>query len=217
MIDRYYAQLLRCAVKGALARKGCADIVLPEDVSEITKLAEELGIKPHYFKRSALLPRVKKVLGFLTSIAPSSLLDVGSGRGAFLFPCLESFPYTWITSLDILEHRVDLLECIEQGGMDNFRAIKGDLCVFDAKDHTYEVVTLLEVLEHIPDVKTAIANAVRMAEKYVVVTVPSEEDDNPEHIHMLTKEKLTAYFNECGVTRLSFDGVPGHLVMIARI
>ena len=56
-----------------------------------------------------------------------------------------------------------------------------------------------------------------MAKKYVVVTVPSKEDDNPEHIHLLTKEKLTSYFTSCGVERLSFDGVPGHLFMIAKI
>jgi 2-polyprenyl-3-methyl-5-hydroxy-6-metoxy-1,4-benzoquinol methylase len=50
-----------------------------------------------------------------------------------------------------------------------------------------DIVTLLEVLEHIPDVEKAVA-AVRMARKYVVVSVPSKEDNNPEHIHLLTKK-----------------------------
>ena len=76
---------------------------------------------------------------------------------------------------------------------------------------------MLEVLEHIPSVEDAIRNAVRIARDYVVVTVPSKEDDNPEHIHLLTKEKLTAMFNKAGITKLSFDGVPGHLFMIGRL
>jgi hypothetical protein len=32
------------------------------------------------------LPRVRKVLGVLRGVHPANLLDVGSGRGAFLWP-----------------------------------------------------------------------------------------------------------------------------------
>ena len=76
---------------------------------------------------------------------------------------------------------------------------------------------MLEVLEHIPNVKDAIKNAIRVAKNYVVVTVPAKEDDNPEHIHLLSREVLTKYFNELGVNRLSFEQVQEHLFMIARI
>ena len=92
-----------------------------------------------------------------------------------------------------------------------------DVCTVDMGENVADVVTMLEVLEHIPDVEAAIRNAVRMARHYVVITVPSKEDDNPEHIHLLTKDKLTRCFQACGVTRLTFDGVPGHLFMMARI
>jgi hypothetical protein len=79
------------------------------------------------------------------------------------------------------------------------------------------VVSLLEVLEHIPSVDLAVAAAVRMARKHVVVTVPSKPDNNPEHIHLLTKDRLTALFNAAGCSRLHFDGVEGHLVLIATV
>ena len=65
--------------------------------------------------------------------------------------------------------------------------IKGACCSQPLPDHSVDIVTLLEVLEHIPDVEKAVA-AVRMARKYVVVSVPSKEDNNPEHIHLLTKK-----------------------------
>ncbi len=51
--------------------------------------------------------------------------------------------------------------------------------------------------------------------EFVVVTVPSKPDNNPEHIHLLTKDKLTQIFSAAGCTRLNFDGVEGHLFMVA--
>lgn len=64
--------------------------------------------KEHYFKVKEDLPRVQVVLGFLRGIVPAgqcqSLLDVGSGRGVFLFPLLRDFPDMEVTSLDILPH-----------------------------------------------------------------------------------------------------------------
>ena len=80
-----------------------------------------------------------------------------------------------------------------------------------------DVVTLLEVLEHIPDVQSAVTNAVRLARRFVVVSVPSQPDDNPEHIHLLTKDILTRLFAEAGCTKLHFSGVNGHLIMMATI
>ena len=84
-------------------------------------------------------------------------------------------------------------------------------------DDSFDVVTMLEVLEHIPKVGNAVAAAVKMAKQYVVVTVPSKPDNNPEHIHLLTKEKLTRLFGAAGCTRLHFDGVEGHLFMVAAV
>jgi 2-polyprenyl-3-methyl-5-hydroxy-6-metoxy-1,4-benzoquinol methylase len=164
-----------------------------------------------------MLPRVNKVLGFLKSICFENLLDVGSGRGVFLLSFLDEFPYIQVKSIDILDKRIELLSDLANGGIENLSVDKADLCAQPYKEKSFDVVTLLEVLEHIPNVEMAIKSAVKMAKKYVVVTVPSKEDDNPEHIHLLTKEKLTSYFTSCGIERLSFDGVPGHLFMIAKI
>ena len=41
---------------------------------------EAAGLRLHKFKRSALLPRVRRVFGYLRQLAPVDLLDVGSGR-----------------------------------------------------------------------------------------------------------------------------------------
>jgi ubiquinone/menaquinone biosynthesis C-methylase UbiE len=110
-----------------------------------------------------------------------------------------------------------MLTDIKEGGVSTLDVAKSDVCIQPFANNSFDVVTMLEVLEHIPDVEAAIRSAVKMARSYVVVTVPSKEDDNPEHIHLLTKDKLTEYFSKAGVTKLSFDGVPGHLFMIAKV
>ena len=230
MDSRYYNKYAVAAVRGSLKRLGKTELLSAElmekeldcltesECDAILGAAEQSDIKLYHFKATHNdMPRVKKVLGFLRGVYFETLLDVGSGRGVFLIPFMEAFPYIKVSSVDILPKRVEMLEDIKNGGADDLEVFSANICEKPFADKSADVVTMLEVLEHIPDVEAAIRSAVKIAKKYIVVTVPSKEDDNPEHIHLLTKEKLTAYFNECGVTHLSFDGVPGHLVMIARI
>ena len=175
-------------------------------------------LKLYRFKRGHEdLPRVKQVLGFLYSVYPESLVDVGSGRGVFLFPFLESFPQCRVTSFDILDHRVEFLEDLRLGGIDRLDARKADICTQPLPEKSADVVTMLEVLEHIPDVAAAVRSAVAIARRYVVVTVPSKPDNNPEHIHLLTKDILTELFRAAGCTRLHFSGVNGHLILVASV
>lgn len=189
-----------------------------EEIEALFRAGIENGLKMYRFKRTHEdLPRVRRVLGFLKSLQFESLMDVGSGRGVFLFPFLDQFAWVSVTAVDILEHRTEFLNTIHRGGMENLTVLKADICSQPLPDNSVDVVTLLEVLEHIPDVEKAVEAAVRMARKCVVVSVPSKEDNNPEHIHLLTKKTLTDLFAKAGCTRLHFDGVNGHLILVAMI
>lgn len=187
-----------------------------DDLEELYNIGKKLDLKLYYFKEKEELPRVSIVLGFLKNIYPESILDVGSGRGVFLFPLLKEFPNTNITSIDILPNRLELLNNIKNGGIDNLNVYNEDLTNLSFNDNTFDVVTILEVLEHIPNVKMAIKEAIRVSKKFIVITVPSKEDNNPEHIHLLTKTILTDIFNEYGITNLKFSGVNGHLFLVAK-
>ena len=188
-----------------------------EELALLNAIGKEAGLKMYRFKNHEDLPRVHKVLGFLRGIWPENLLDVGSGRGVFLFPFLCSLPFTPVTSVDLLDYRVEFLNDIRRGGIEWLTAMQMDICSDMFPEKSFDVVTMLEVLEHIPDVQKAIYSAVRLAKRYVVVTVPSKPDNNPEHIHLLTKERLTELFHNAGCARLQFDAVPGHLFMVAAM
>lgn len=207
-MNEYYDRSLEAYLRGC----GC-------QIAEVDPAAyaagKAAGLKVHYFKRTALLPRVGLVLGFLRGVVFDSLLDVGSGRGAFLWPFLDEFPDKETHVVDLLPQRVALHRAVAEGGTFNLHVHEGDVRTLALPDKSVDVVTMLEVLEHIPDVAGAVRNAVRMARKHVVVTVPSQKDDNPGHIHLLTVERLRELFGAAGCGKINFGGVPGHTFMVA--
>ena len=195
-----------------------ADDCSEEEILQIVTAGQEAGLKLFPFKSGTqVLTRTRRTLGFLHSISFETMLDVGSGRGVFLIPFMKEFPWVQVTSLELLEKRVAFLNDLADGGFGQLHVHLDDICTQPFPDKSFDVVTLLEVLEHIPEVEKAVAAAAKMAKQYVVVTVPSKPDNNPEHIHLLTKDKLTKMFMTAGCKRLHFDGVEGHLFMVATI
>ena len=175
--ERYDIRMMAAYVRGTLGQGGPLFNAPLERLTEgeceaLLEAGRAAGLKLHHFKRHEALPRVKAVMGFLRGVQPESLLDVGSGRGVFLFPFMREFSWIPVTSLDILDKRVALLNAIHDGGMENLTALNASICDWDAPENSFDVVTLLEVLEHIPDVQAAVRNALRLARRYVVVTVP---------------------------------------------
>jgi hypothetical protein len=107
---RYYTELAAAFVRGKIGGEGDLS---PE---ELIRLGKARGLRLHKFKRLAELPRVRKVLGVLQGLAPASLLDIGSGRGAFLWPLLDSFPHMEVIALDRNPGRVADIDAVRRGG-----------------------------------------------------------------------------------------------------
>src|SRR5262245_15320985 len=127
----YFTRLAAAYARGRLGAAPPPDLPadLPADLLDtpLEELSEaqlsalivaglQAGLRLHRFKRTMGLPRVRKTLGALRGLAPESLLDVGSGRGAFLWPLLDAFPDLPVTTLDLLEHRIAEIEAVRAGG-----------------------------------------------------------------------------------------------------
>lgn len=192
------------------------DDLAPDELEALIVLGRAHGLRLHRFKRTMGLPRVQKVLGILRGLQPADLLDIGSGRGAFLWPLLDGFPDLPVTTVDTLAHRVDDIQAVRDGGISTLTAMQADATALDFADRSFDVVTLLEVLEHIPAYERALAEVCRVARRFLVLSVPSRPDDNPEHIHLFTKpllrERLQPY-----AARVTVEYVHNHVVVVAKI
>ena len=224
--ERYFLQTAAAFVRGRRQQADAVtltaaqattplDQLTPAELTAIFQAGEASGLKLHKFKRTMSLARVKRVLGVLQGLAPRNLLDVGSGRGAFLWPLLSQFPSLTVTAIDQDAQRSSDLQAVHLGGIAQLTAARADVTDLPFEDDAFDVVTMLEVLEHIPAASQAIREAVRVADRFVVLSVPSKPDDNPQHIHLFDEAKITNLFHDTGVTRLTFDYVLNHMLVVA--
>jgi ubiquinone/menaquinone biosynthesis C-methylase UbiE len=224
----YYQRLAAAFVRGRAAANPAIglrpellaprlDDLLPEQVTQIIEHATSIGLRIHKFKRTIPLRRVQRVLGILRGLAPADLLDVGSGRGTFLWPLLEELPDIPVTSIDRRPHRVTDIAAVRTGGVRGLKTAVADATRLGFADGSFDGVTFLEVLEHIPDPNAALREAVRVARRFVILSVPSKPDDNPEHIHLFDRPTLARMLEEAGAPRANFDHVLNHLIAVARV
>lgn len=226
--ERYYPRLAAAYLRGGPV--GAEEFVLPPelaapplgsltdaDLARVVELGLAAGIRLHRFKRTQELPRVRQVIGTLLGLAPESLLDVGSGRGVFLWPLLEALPELPVTAVDRRAEATAWPAAVHRGGVRNLRAAAMDATRLGFPDRSFDVVTLLEVLEHIPEAGRALREVLRVARRFAVVSVPSREDDNPEHIHLFTEEGLVDMATEAGAVRCSVRHVRDHRLVVIRV
>lgn len=221
--ELYYEKLAAAYVRGKLASDETDDLFIrpldelgEDDFATLIARGLDAGLRLHKFKRTMGLARVQRVIGMLNGLQPASLLDIGSGRGAFLWTLLEHFPELPVTCIDLLDHRVADIEAVRAGGVTNLHGLRMDATAMAFDDGEFDVVTMLEVLEHIPDSAAVAREVVRVAGRFAVVSVPSHEDDNPEHIHLFNRDRLTALFLDAGAARVNCEYVLNHLVAVVR-
>lgn len=225
---RYYLDFAAAFVRGRCSQghpvdfseeqRGSALTELPDDaLLAICERGRAAGLELHKFKRTIGLARVRRVLGVLHAVVPTDLLDIGSGRGAALWPLLHEFPLLPVTAIDEDPIRSRDLQAVRLGGITRLTGGRMDATKIDFPPDAFDVVTLLEVLEHIPAVSQALAEALRVARRFVIISVPSQPDDNPQHVHLLDRCALQRLFAEWRVVRVTFDYVPGHLIAVANV
>lgn len=204
----YLTEIAACYVRGALDIDGDDDWLIEQGRSA--------GLRMHRFKRSEL-PRVSKCIGLLKGLAPTSLLDVGSGRGAFLWTMLDEIPYLTVQCVDVLPHRVELVNTVSRGGLSRVSSLESDVLDLPFADQAFDAACALEVLEHLAEPGRAVRELARVTRDWLLVSVPSKPDDNPEHIQLFSADDLEALLLDNGARSVQLHHVLNHRIALARL
>ena len=209
---RYHERLAAAFVRGRLPHLG----PLPDDALAI-EAGLAAGLRLHKFKAGSEVPRVSKVLGVLRGLQPESLVDIGSGRGTFLWPLLAAFPALPVLAIDRAGQRAADLGAVRAGDIVNLSAARMDVTRLALSAKSTDVMTILEVLEHLERPEAAAREAIRVTRRFVIASVPSKPDDNPEHIQLFTAASLTRLFLEAGAASVKVGGVLNHLIAVVKL
>lgn len=187
---------------------------LSENFEKLIEIANIQNIDFHNFKNSKL-PRVEKVLGTLKGIRPPSILDIGFGRGKFLYPLLEEFGNVNITAIEKNPKSIEEARVL-QPSYTNLNVVESDLFKNNWFDKSFHTVTALEVMEHIEDTEKFLDECVRLAYEWLILSVPSKEDDNPEHIHLFTENKINDLFSKYDL-KPKYEYVLNHMIIKVKL
>ena len=197
-----------------------------DDTTHHLRLAEAYrrgaGLPPgqlrmHPFKRTGGLPRVRRVLGMLRALQPGDLLDLGPGRGAGLWPLLDALPAVPVTALDRSASSTARAAAVApRRGPPRPPPPRGQ-GARPLADRSFDGVLALEVLEHQRDPAPAAAEAMRVARRFVIASVPSKPDDNPEHVSLLAGGALERLLLRAGAARVKMDAVLNHTIALAMV
>lgn len=221
--DFYFSEIAVAFVRGRLPDRD--DPLFHRPLTELSateferviQIGLDSGLRLHRFKCTMELPRVQRVLGILRGIRPATLLDIGSGRGAFLWPCLQAFPNLSIVAIDPDEKRIADINAVQKGGIQQVWGQTMEVTHLEFPDKSFDTITFLEVLEHLPNPQQAIAEVVRVAQRFVVLSVPAYADDNPEHLYQFSQATITQFFEEAGAVRVRFESVFNHIIAVAKV
>jgi len=133
----------------------------------------------------------------------SSVLDVGVGAGQFVnMLALSDKPFKSISGLDLSPH-TGFIKMFDNITMHYHSATK-----MEFPDNQFDVVTCLEVIEHLKDtqMKAAISELRRVAKKRLILTVPySEKEPLPKHhVQSFNFTRLKKMFPQAEFTFFSY-------------
>lgn len=142
----------------------------------------------------------KLMEGFRTSLDrclaqchPTSLLDVGTGEGELVPAYVQAFGPIPMTAIDLPDP--ELARNWTDRSTHNIFASADRLPFMDS---TFDLVTCIEVLEHVPNPGAVLAEIARVASDRVLLSVPNEP------IWRISNMARGAYLSDLGNT-------PGHI------
>jgi len=132
---------------------------------------------------------------WVKSVVSGTVLDVGAGHG--YVTCQMATVADHVTALDATDkYREAARDLARVNNIDNIDFASGNAYDLPFPDDSFETVALLEILEHLENPQKAASEALRVARRRVVVTVPAHDrmTELPGHINNFTTQEVVALF-----------------------
>ncbi len=144
-----------------------------------------------------LMARFERDLDELFELAaPTSVLDVGCGEGVLVHRWAQRLGERRVVGIDLEEESIQAGWAERQAPNLEYRVMEAQNLPFATGE--FDLVTAIEVLEHVPDPVHTVSEMARCAERHLLVSVPREP------LWRMLNMARGAYWRELGNT-------PGHL------
>jgi len=133
-----------------------------------------------YDKYGSRNPLVRRLMGaferdldeLFELAAPASLLDVGCGEGVLVHRWAERLGERRVVGIDLQEESIQAGWAERQAPNLEYRVVREASLPFAASE--FDLVSAIEVLEHVPDPEHTVAEMARCATRHLLVSVPRE-------------------------------------------
>jgi trans-aconitate methyltransferase len=138
------------------------------------------------------------IFSLMEGLSFRSVLDAGCGTGILLKQISEVYPQTQLTGSEYASQGLELARTRLPGA--EFHVLDLSREVLARK---FDLVTCIDVLEHIEDDRAALKGLHTMTEGYVILSVPvgklfQAEVDRMGHVHGYAREELELKLREAG-------------------
>jgi ubiquinone/menaquinone biosynthesis C-methylase UbiE len=156
-------------------------------------------------------------LGLSVDVTPPSADELAQTTACQEQEPVATFQDTAITAIDVVEQRVNDILAVREGGFQNLDAKLMDVCSLSYADDSFDVVTALEVLEHLERPGLAISKILRATRRFAILSVPSKPDRNPEHIQLFSGQRLATLCREHGAKHVNIEYVHNHMLAVVSV
>lgn len=115
---------------------------------------------------------IKKIQSFRHQIGSDAItiLDAGCGEGFIDRLLADHFPDVGITGLEYAEEAISIAEVMNP----SVQYVQGDITQMPLKNNSYDIILCTEVLEHLVNPEKALDEMLRVAKRFLYITVPHE-------------------------------------------
>jgi 2-polyprenyl-3-methyl-5-hydroxy-6-metoxy-1,4-benzoquinol methylase len=119
--------------------------------------------------------QAREVFSILGRMSISSVLDVGCAQGHYSVRIARRYPNSQVKGTDFNEEKLDTACLVKKAfGLRNLTFEKTDVCPNDTREK-YDLVLLLQVIEHLEDDRTALARIRQVVDEkgHLIITAPN--------------------------------------------